>query len=97
MAVAPTDRVAVHPSVICRELSGEMVLLDLESGVYYGLDEVGTRAWQLLLEGKSVAEVCGVMSEEYDVAKNVLFEDVARLVADLRDRNIVSPRDAEAR
>ena len=48
MDVASTDQFLVHPSVICRELSGETVLLNLESGVYYGLDAVGTRVWQLM-------------------------------------------------
>lgn len=90
MGVSLTDRVAVHPSVICRELSGETVLLNLESGVYYGLDAVGTRVWQLLQQGKTVADVCDVMVEEYDVAPEVLRDDVSRLVEELRERGIAT-------
>jgi hypothetical protein len=92
MDVALTDRVAVHPSVICRELSGETVLLNLESGVYYGLDGVGTRVWQLLQQGRTIAEVCDVMVEEYDVEQDVVREDVARLVGELGERGIVIPQ-----
>jgi hypothetical protein len=92
MDVASTDQFLVHPSVITRELSGETVLLNLESGVYYGLDTVGTRVWQLLTQGRTIASVCDRMIEEYDVAPDVLHADVTRLVGELRDRGIVTRR-----
>lgn len=93
MDVAPTEQFAVHPSVICRELSGETVLLNLVSGVYYGLDAVGTRVWQLLVEGRTIAGVCETMLQEFDVAPDVLQDDVVRLVGELRERGIVTPRE----
>jgi hypothetical protein len=92
MDVASTDQFLVHPSVITRELSGETVLLNLESGVYYGLDTVGTRVWQLLTQGRTIAGVCDTMIEEYDVAAQVLHADVMRLVGELHDRGIVTRR-----
>ena len=94
MDVVPGEQFAVHPSVICRELSGETVLLNLESGVYYGLDAVGTRVWQLLQQGKTIDGVCDVMLEEYDVTPDVLRDDVSRLVSELRERGIVLPGKA---
>ena len=93
MDVAPSEQFVVHPSVITRELSGETVLLNLESGVYYGLDVVGTRVWQLLTQGRTIASVCETMIEEYEVAPDVLRDDVSRLVGELRERGIVTPRD----
>jgi len=93
MDVAPSEQFVVHPSVITRELSGETVLLNLESGVYYGLDGVGTRVWQLLTQGRTIASVCETMIEEYEVAPDVLRDDVSRLVGELRERGIVTPRD----
>jgi hypothetical protein len=94
MDVAPADQFAVHPFVIARELSGETVLLNLESGIYYGLDAVGTRVWQLLMQGRTIASVCETMIDEYDVAPDVLRGDVARLVGELRERGIVTPRQS---
>ena len=94
MDVAPTDQFAVHPSVLCRQLSGETVLLNLESGIYYGLDPVGTRVWQLLLQGQTIADICGTMIDEYDVAPDVLRDDVLRLVGELCERGIVTPRES---
>lgn len=94
MDVVPTGQFVAHPSIICRELSGETVLLNLESGIYYGLDAVGTRVWRLLARGLTVAEVCAALVEEYDVAPEVLRDDVARLVEELRQHGIVSPRES---
>ena len=94
MDVATTEQYAVHPSVICRELGGETVLLNLVSGIYYGLDAVGTRVWQLLVEGRTIADVCEAMLEEYDVAPDVLHDDVVRLVGELRERGIVTLRES---
>ena len=94
MDVAPSEQFVVHPSVITRELSGETVLLNLESGVYYGLDVVATRVWQLLMQGRTIAGVCEAMVDEYDVALDVLRDDVTRLVGELRERGIVTPREA---
>ena len=94
MDVASTEQFTVHPSVIARELSGETVLLNLESGIYYGLDAVGTRVWQLLVQGCTIAGVCETMLDEYEVEPDVLRGDVVRLVGDLRDRGIVTPRES---
>ena len=33
---------------VCRDLDGEAVILDLSAGIYFGLNAVGTRMWQLI-------------------------------------------------
>ena len=45
-----SDKFAVSDEVVAREVGGEMVLLDLASGQYFGLDTVGGRIWELLSE-----------------------------------------------
>jgi hypothetical protein len=81
--------VAINPSVIYRELSGEVVLLNLQSGVYYGLDTVGSRIWQLLMESRGLDEVCAIMLDEYDVDPDTLQADVETLVGELSDKGLV--------
>jgi hypothetical protein len=65
------------------------VLLDLESGVYFGLDEVGTRVWTLLLERGTPAAVCDALREEFEVDPGVLAGDVLRLVGELQQNGLV--------
>ena len=96
MATAPLDRFVVHPSVVFRELDGEAVLLHLDTGVYFGLDPVGTRVWTLLLEHGSPAEVCDRMLEEFEVSSEVLQPDVLHLLDELLDKGLVIPA-ADAR
>lgn len=82
-------QVAINPSVIYRELSGEIVLLNLQSGVYYGLDAVGSRVWQLLMESRGIDDVCATLREEYDVSADTVRADVERLVGELTDKGLV--------
>ena len=90
--IAPSDCFVVGQSVVFRELSGEAVLLNLESGVYYGLDAVGTRVWSLLTANHPLSKVCSIMLEEFDVAPDVLEHDVMRLVGELCEKGLVAPR-----
>jgi hypothetical protein len=56
-----------------------MVLLNLETGIYFGLDPVGTRIWTLLREHESLQQVFEVLLQEYDVPEPVLKADLLRL------------------
>jgi hypothetical protein len=77
------------PHVLSQELNGETVLLDLEAEHYYGLDDVGTRVWQLLSEHGDIAAVVARMRQEYAVDEETLREDVLSLVDELRQKGLV--------
>lgn len=79
----------IKPSVMARQLGEETVILDLESGTYFGLDPVGARIWQLMKEGKSLAEICDVMLDEYEVSREELERDASALAQDLAGRNLI--------
>ena len=85
----PAQAFAVSPSVVFRQLDDGAVLLDLESGVYFGLDEIGTRVWTLLQERGTPGAVCDAMLEEFDVEPAVLAGDVLRLVGELQQNGLV--------
>ena len=86
-----SGRLRVHRSVLSRELAGETVLLNLESGVYYGLDAVGTRAWNLLAEERTLADVCTIMLEEFEVTHDTLQQDLTTLVRELCEKQLLVP------
>ena len=87
-----SDRVTVPSQVMDRSVGNETVILNLESGTYYGLDPVGARMWQLLGEGKSLGEVCEIMLEEYDVARERLEQDLLNLAGELAGKGLIAPR-----
>lgn len=81
--------VAWSPDVITREVEGELVLLDLESATYFGLNQVGSRMWALLGDLGSLRRVCEVMEREYAVPRAQLERDVLALARDLRDKGLL--------
>jgi hypothetical protein len=84
------DQILTVPeSVLFQEVSGESVLLDLESEQYFGLNGVGTRAWQLMLEHRRLTDVLEVLQAEYDVPPDVLRSDLLDLVKDLRSSGLL--------
>jgi hypothetical protein len=84
------SRIHVNEDVLHQDLNGEAVLLNLKTGMYFGLDAVGTRVWQLVDEKKSLAEIVEVIVSEYDVPQDRCTEDVLSLVADMEQRGLVT-------
>lgn len=82
-------RVTIPPRVLFRELAGEAVLLQTESGLYFGLDEIGTRIWLLLQQHGELGRVYEQMLEEYAVSPERLREDLLHLVATLTARGLL--------
>ena len=82
-------RVTVSEHVYTESVDDETVLLELESGQYYGLDSVGTRLWQLLSELGSTEAVTAAAVAEFEVEPGQLASDLAVLVRELADRKLV--------
>lgn len=78
-----------NPDVIFRELAGESVVLDLSSGRYFGLNDVGTRVWQLIGEGQPVDAVLQAVVAEYRADAPTIERDVLALLDDLTTRGLV--------
>ena len=85
-----TDKLAIPTQVMARTVGDETVLLDLASGTYFGLDPVGARIWQLIGEGKALADICTAVLDEYEVERVQLETDVLRLTGELLQRGLVA-------
>jgi hypothetical protein len=82
--------IRMSPQVISQELSGETVILDLESECYFGLDAVGTRIWQLIREGAELRTIHDTLLDEYDVDAAQLHADLQALVEDAQQRGLIT-------
>jgi hypothetical protein len=65
------------------DLDKEVAILDLKSGVYFGLNEVGARIWHLLQEPKIVNEVFETILEEYEVEPERCEHELVTLLQEL--------------
>ena len=70
-----------------------MAVLNLKNGVYYGLDEVGARIWNLIQEPKAVSEIRDVLLDEYEVEPERCERDLLTLLEELVAENLVEARD----
>jgi hypothetical protein len=79
----------VPEDVIFRELDGEAIILNLATGIYFGLDEIGTRVWALLTETGTLGHAVDVMAGEYDVDRAELERDVLELAGGLLAKGLI--------
>ena len=82
--------ITLSPDVISQEVSGETVLLDLESENYFGLDEVGTRIWQLIEEKGDLQAIFDTLLLEYDVTEERLLQDLEALIMEVEKLGLVN-------
>jgi hypothetical protein len=71
------------------DLGGELAILDLQSGVYYGLDEVGARIWNLLASPRTLLELRDAILAEYNVEPERCEQDLVKLISDLSRHKLV--------
>jgi hypothetical protein len=90
-APAPADapfRRAAH--VVSAAEGDRTVLLDPVGGEYFGLDEVGTRIWELLPDHPTAAALADRLFDEYDAPRETLAADAARLLGELAAKKLVA-------
>jgi hypothetical protein len=72
-----------------RELDGEAILLNSDTGHYFSLDEVGTRMWRLLVDHGDIDTVCQALLAEYEVSETRLRRDLLDLVEQLASNSLL--------
>ena len=85
--------VAAKDQVSC-DLAGEAAILNIKSGVYYGLDPVGARIWNLVQEPRAVAEIHSTLTNEYDVEPERCARDLVGLLEKLLQEGLIEVRDS---
>jgi hypothetical protein len=80
----------IPEEVVFRELDGEAVILNLDTGIYFGLDAVGTRIWRLIEERKSLRMVLDTLVDEYEAPPDRLQRDLLEFVERLTGKGLLS-------
>ena len=77
-------------NLFAQEVDGEMVLLDMNSENYFGLDTVATDIWRLLQEGRSLDETMTELMGIYDVDEVTLRQDMEAFVTRLTENGLAT-------
>lgn len=74
------------------EVNGEVVLMNIDRGSYYGLDDIGSDIWQRLATPVSFATLCSELAKTYDAPIAVIEKDVKELLRTLEGEGLVRLR-----
>ena len=80
MIASFSDRIEVPNNVLVRFIEKESVFLNLETECYLGLDEIGTRMWQVITAGQSIANASAEPLSEFDVEERLLRQNLLELL-----------------
>ena len=83
------EQIVIPDEVLFKTVGDEIILLNLESGIYYGLDPIGSRFWAILEEEHDVDAALSRMGEEFEVDAATLERDCRELLGELRERGLV--------
>jgi len=94
MSISFDWKVRVPDDVLVSQLDGESVLLKLKSECYFGLDEIGTRIWDLLLSSDSIQGAYEALVTEYDEDPDKLRADLTELVDSFVEQGLIEVASA---
>ena len=78
------------------EIGSEAVILDLQSGTYYGLNETGNQIWQWLQKPKTFSELYKLVLDEYDVPLEEAIRDIQNLLQEMVNTGLIEIVNEEA-
>jgi hypothetical protein len=78
-----------NPKLVASQMDGEVVMMSIDDGAYYGLDEIGSRIWELMEIPVKVNSILVSLLEEFEVEKEECVTDTLEFLNDLMDKNLL--------
>jgi hypothetical protein len=94
--LSPSSVVVASSEQVSCPLGEESAILNLKNSVYYGLNEVGARVWNLVQQPRSIAEVRDAIAEEYEVEPGRCEREIIDIVQKLKDEGLVELKGTAA-
>lgn len=89
MPITASDTIVAVPEHLACDLAGEAAILNLSNSIYYGLNTVGARIWQLIQIPVPVGQVRDLLVKEYDVEPGRCEADLLTLLEDLHREGLI--------
>ncbi len=80
----------VNKDILVNTIDDEVVMMSLEKGKYYGLNEVGSRIWELIQEPIKLSDLVENLISEYDISKETCIADTCRFLQQLEKDHIIA-------
>jgi hypothetical protein len=87
--IAKYDTVSPSPHQVYTTLGSESVVLELQAGTYFGMNEVGTAVWSFLQQSRQVADVIEYVVNNYEVSAEVAEAEILSFLQNLLEKGLV--------
>ena len=85
----PATPLHISPDVIASEVDDEMMLIDINTGRYFGLDVIGSRIWSRLQSPTSIADITAGLRQQFKGDPAQIERDALAFVTTLLDRGLI--------
>ncbi|MFW6352516.1 MAG: lasso peptide biosynthesis PqqD family chaperone [Bacteroidota bacterium] len=75
--------------LLCSKMDEEVVMMNIDKGEYYGLDEIGSRIWQILEKPVHFNDIIQTLTDEYDVEETTCRDDVTAFLKELHEKDLI--------
>ena len=89
MNINVTDILQRSPNATHQTVGEEAILIDLNSGSYYSLNDTGTMFWELIDGRRTIADCAAEIAGQYEVESEVVAADLLELAAEFKDEGLV--------
>lgn len=87
--IGPDTIIQRRNDLLFNEVDGEVVMLSIENGEYYGMDQVGSRIWELIEQPIKIKELVACLIQEYKASEEICTTDLLSFISKLRDKKIL--------
>lgn len=89
----PQTRYQRSPEMVHSSIDGEVVMMSVDKGEYYGLNAMGSRIWELLEKPHSLEELCRELMSGFEVDQETCQAEVSRFLSEIADQKLVAVAD----
>lgn len=89
MNLNPSSKLKTSKEVLSREIEGETVLLNVETGIYFGLDATGTAVWNALQKKNRFGDIMKAVQDQFEVDPKTCREDLTRFISSLEKHGLL--------
>ena len=87
--ITPDTYIKRNNEVFASQIDDEVVMMNIQSGKYYGMDSIGSRIWELINAKIPVQKAIDQLLEEYDVSEEQCQDDVLEFLDVLNENRLV--------
>jgi hypothetical protein len=87
--ITETTTIVRSPAVLAAEVDGEIVMMSVEQGRYFGLDDIGSDIWKRIEQPCSFAALVDALTADYDADRGTIAADVTALLARMAEQDVV--------